>query len=319
MYYPINEKFREVAYDMNMPIFYTKTAPSVFTDDEWIPLEKSMLSEGFDLSTKDADIDFTIVRPDGITIDVADSGDAVRKNNKSLTDFIRNQYVDKSATTKKEGISGQLSGMIKFDEVPEPAIRSYVKRAIDRLDADQIENLIDNIYLTRDAIKEKIESLLKNHRRKTFGKWLATDRIKLKGHYTFIDKITLRDELVGIDKGLYAAEENVNGFEYDAIAAIAEHPNVLFWHRNRDRNEFGINGFINHYPDFIVRMKSGVTLLIETKGDHLDNPESEEKRWLGNKWADLAGDKFKYFMVFQSKEVDGAITLKTLLQLLDEL
>lgn len=319
MYYPINEKFREVAYDMNMPIFYTKTAPSVFTDDEWIPLEKSMLSEGFDLSTKDADIDFTIVRPDGITIDVADSGDAVRKKNQSLTDFIRNQYLDKSATTKKEGISGQLAGMIKLDAVPEPAIRSYVKRAIDRLDADQIENLIDNIYLTRDAIKERIESLLKNHRRKSFGKWLATDRIKLKGHYTFIDKIMLRDELVGIDKGLYAAEENINGFEYDAIAAIAEHPNVLFWHRNRDRNEFGINGFINHYPDFIVRMKSGVTLLIETKGDHLDNPESEEKRWLGNKWADLAGYNFKYFMVFQSKEVDGAITLKTLLQLLDEL
>lgn len=319
MYYPINEQFGEVAINMNLPIFYTKTAPSVFSAEEWIPLEKSMLSKGFDLSTKDADIDFTIVRPDGITIDVADSGDAVRKNNQSLTDFIRNQYVDKSATIKKEGISGQIAGMIKLDAVAEPAIRSYVKRAIDRLDADQIENLIDNIYLTRDAIKDKIESLLKDHRRKTFSKWLTTGKIKLKGHYSFFDKITLRDELVGIDKGLYAAEENVNGFEYDAIAAIAEHPNVLFWHRNRDRNEFGINGFINHYPDFIVRMKSGVTLLIETKGDHLDNTESEEKRWLGNKWADLAGENFKYFMVFKNKEVDGAITLKTLLQLLDEL
>jgi len=60
-----------------------------------------MLSEGFDLSTKDADIDFTIVRPDGITIDVAVSGDAVRKNNQSLTNFIRNQYVDKTASTRK--------------------------------------------------------------------------------------------------------------------------------------------------------------------------------------------------------------------------
>ncbi|MBD5182052.1 MAG: DEAD/DEAH box helicase family protein [Bacteroidales bacterium] len=320
MYYPINEQFGEVAINMNLPIFYIKTSQSVFfSDKEWIPLEKSRLSEGFDLSTKDADIDFTIVRPDGITIDVVDSGDVVRKNNQSLTDFIRNQYVDKSATAKKEGISGQIAGMLKFDEVPEPAIRSYVKRAIDRLNADQIENLIDNIYLTRDTIKEKIESLLKDHRRKVFSKWLTTGRIKLKEHYSFIDRIMLRDQLVGIDKGLYAAEENVNGFEYDAIAAIAEHPNVLFWHRNRDRNEFGINGFINHYPDFIVRMKSGITLLIETKGDHLDNPDSEEKRWLGNKWADLAGENFKYFMIFQSKEVDGAITLKTLLQYLDEL
>ncbi|MDE7419627.1 MAG: DEAD/DEAH box helicase family protein [Muribaculaceae bacterium] len=320
MYYPINEQFGEVAINMNLPIFFIKTPHSVFfSDEEWIQLEKSMLSEGFDLSTKDAEIDFTIIRPDGITIDVADSGDAVRKNNQSLTNFIRNQYVDKTASTKKAVLIGQIAGMIKLDAIPEPQLKEYVKRAIERLDADQIENLIDNIYLTRDAIKGKIESLLRNHRRKIFSKWLTTGKIKLKGHYTFIDKITLRDELVGIDKGLYAAEENVNGFEYDAIAAIAEHPNVLFWHRNRDRNEFGINGFINHYPDFIVRMKSGVTLLIETKGDHLDNTESEEKRWLGNKWADLAGDNFKYFMVFQSKEVDGAITLKTLLQLLDEL
>lgn len=319
MYYPINEKFREVASEMNMPIFYTKTAPSVFTDDEWIPLEKSMLSEGFDLSTKDADIDFTIVRPDGITIDVADSGDAVRKNNQSLTDFIRNQYVDKSATTKKEGISRQLAGMIKLDDVAELAIKKYVKRAIERLDADQIDNLIDNIYITRDTIKKKIESLLKDHWRKTFIKWLTTGRIKLKGHYTFIDKITLQDELVGIDKGLYVAEESVNGFEYDAIAAIAEHPNVFFWHRNRDKKEFVLNGFINHYPDFIVRMKSGRTLLIETKGDHLANAESVDKIKLGNKWADLAGDKFRYFMVFESKEVEGAITLKTLLQYLNDL
>lgn len=319
MYYPINEKFREVASEMNMPIFYTKTAPSVFTDDEWIPLEKTMLSEEFDLSTKDADIDFTIVRPDGITIDVADSGNAVRKNNQSLTDFIRNQYVDKSATTKKEGISRQLAGMIKLDDVAELAIKKYVKRAIERLDADQIDNLIDNIYITRDTIKKKIESLLKDHWRKTFIKWLTTGRIKLKGHYTFIDKITLQDELVGIDKGLYVAEESVNGFEYDAIAAIAEHPNVFFWHRNRDKKEFVLNGFINHYPDFIVRMKSGRTLLIETKGDHLANAESVDKIKLGNKWADLAGDKFRYFMVFESKEVEGAITLKTLLQYLNEL
>lgn len=319
MYYPITSQFREIAHDMNLPIFYTKTAPSIFTADEWIPLEKSMLSKGFDLSTKDADIDFTIVRPAGITIDVAESGDAVRKNNQNLTDFIRNQYVDKSASIKKEGISGQLAGMIKLDEVSEPAIRSYIKRAIDLLDADQIENLIDNIYLTRDAIKEKIESLLKDHRRKTFGKWLTTGRIKLKGHYTFTDNITFRNELVGIDKGLYAAEENVNGFEYDAIAAIAEHPNVLFWHRNRDRKEFVINGFINHYPDFIVRMRSGKTLLIETKGDHLANAESVDKIRLGKDWAALAGDKYRYFMVFESKEVEGAITLKTLLQYLDEL
>lgn len=319
MYYPVNEKYGEVAAGMNLPIFYKRTSPSVFSADEWIPLEKSMLSEGFDLSSKDADVDFTVVRPAGITIDVADSGDAIRKRDQNLTDFIRKQYVDKSASVKKDGISSQLAGMIKLDDVSEPAIKKFVRRAIDRLDSDEVENLVDNLYQTRDAIREKIELLLAEHRRKTFKQCLQSNIIKLKGHYTFIDKITLRDELIGIDKGLYVAEESVNGFEYDAIAAIADNPNVLFWHRNRERKDFVINGFINHYPDFIVKMKSGMTLLIETKGDHLANAETADKLWLGNKWADLAGDNYKYFMVFQSKEVDGAITIKTLLQYLDNL
>lgn len=49
------------------------------------------------------------------------------------------------------------------------------------------------------------------------------------------------------------------------------------------------------------------------------NAETSYKLRLGNKWADLAGDNYKYFMVFQSKEVAGAITIKTLLQYLDNL
>ena len=66
-------------------------------------------------------------------------------------------------------------------------------------------------------------------------------------------------------------------------------------------------------------MKSGRTILVETKGDYLDNEDSKDKIWLGNKWADLAGNDYKYFMVFQSKEVEGAVTVKQLLQYLNDL
>ena len=66
-------------------------------------------------------------------------------------------------------------------------------------------------------------------------------------------------------------------------------------------------------------MKSDVTILVETKGDYLENDDSKNKIWLGNKWADLAGNNYKYFMVFKSKEVEGAITVKQLLQYLNEL
>lgn len=323
MYYPINEDYKEVAAGINLPIFYTRTAASIFSDDEWIPLEKSMLTQGFDLPTKDATIDFTIVRPQGTTIDVDASGDdyvPIRRNNQQALDYIRQQYMDKSATVQKDMLSGQIANMIKMDNIAEPAIKKYVNKAIANLDEDEVSSLVDNIYFTRDTIQDKIEELLKDYQKQVFQQWLNTGRIILDNHYTFLDSIALtKEELVGIGKGLYAAEETVNDFEYDVISAIADNPNVLFWHRNREKKEFCINGFINHYPDFIVSMKSGNIILVETKGDHLVNEDSKNKIWLGNKWADLAGKRYHYFMVFQTKEVEGAITVKQLLQYLNEL
>lgn len=323
MNYPINEQYKEVAAGMNIPIFYTKTVSSIFSDDEWIPLEKSMLTKGFDLPSKDASVDFTIVRPLGVAIDVVESGDdyvPIRRNNQQAIDFIRQQYMDKSTTVQKDLLSKQIASMIKLDNVVEPNIKKYVERVIANLNADEISSLVDNLYQTRDAIQDKIEGLLKNYQKQVFQQWLNTGKIQLDGHYTFKESIAMtKEEIVGIDKGLYAAEETVNDFEYDVISAIADNPNVLFWHRNREKKEFCINGFINHYPDFIVRMKSGITILVETKGDHLVNDDSKNKIWLGNKWADLAGGNYKYFMVFQNKEVEGAITVKQLLQYMEEL
>ena len=86
--------------------------------------------------------------------------------------------------------------------------------------------------------------------------------------------------------------------------------NVLWWHRNRTDKEFFLNGFINHYPDFIIRMKSGVILLIEAKGGYLDKIASKNKFDLGKIWESKCGtNKFGYFMVFDKEPIDGALTL----------
>ncbi len=321
MAHKIVESYKTVAAEMNLPIFYTKTVASIFSNEEWIPLEKAMLTKGFDLPQKDATVDFTITRPDGVAIDISEqTGDAIRKNSQQAIEYIRQQYMDKSATDQKEALSKQLAYMIKIDSIVEPDIKKYVDRVISPLDSDQIFSLVDHLYQTKDAIQSKIESLLKDYQKEVFIKWLRVGKIELRQHYSFLEEITIsRDQIVGVDKGLYSAEENVNDFEYEVISAIADCPNVLFWHRNREKKDFCINGFINHYPDFVVRMKSGNTVVIETKGDHLVNDDSKNKIFLGNKWADLAGSGISYFMVFQTKEVEGAITVKQLLQTLNEL
>ena len=65
-----------------------------------------------------------------------------------------------------------------------------------------------------------------------------------------------------------------------------------------------INGSTHAFPDIIAMTTSGKILMIETKGDHLDNDESKEKAKIGQQWDMLAGNKYRYFMVFESKSPD---------------
>ena len=118
----------------------------------------------------------------------------------------------------------------------------------------------------------------------------------------------------GLTKRLYTEEESINGFEYDVINAVADLENVQFWHRNPSRTGFCINGYINHYPDFIVQLRSGITVLLETKGDDRDNSDSRANVELGRTWANKAGEQYRYFMVFDKQQMDGAVTIKELLQ-----
>ena len=55
------------------------------------------------------------------------------------------------------------------------------------------------------------------------------------------------------DKSLYETEESDNKFETELIQAITGLSNIRWWHRNIARTGFAINGFVNRYPDFIVR------------------------------------------------------------------
>jgi type III restriction enzyme len=110
----------------------------------------------------------------------------------------------------------------------------------------------------------------------------------------------------------------MNTFEQDVIMNIASLDNILFWHRNLEKGKgFALNGFdSNHYPDFILYTKNGILILIETKGDYLDNDDSRAKNALGKKWAEKSGDNFKYFMVFQKKEVSGSYTSNSIKEII---
>ena len=66
---------------------------------------------------------------------------------------------------------------------------------------------------------------------------------------------------------------------------------------------------------------SGKMLMVETKGDHLDNDESKEKAKIGDQWAKLAGKQYKYYMVFETKQPDypGAYSLERFMEIVQGL
>ena len=90
---------------------------------------------------------------------------------------------------------------------------------------------------------------------------------------------------------------------------------------SNEKKGFRLNGFINHYPDFMVMTKSGKLVLIEYKGDDRDNSNSARKLKLGRKWQAQCGQEYRYFMVFENRDfgIDGAYTLDQFVVIMREL
>lgn len=67
--------------------------------------------------------------------------------------------------------------------------------------------------------------------------------------------------------------------------------------------------------------KNAILLLIEAKGDYLDNADSKTKLKQGRQWQELAGRDYRYFMVFDNKSLDhkGAYTMDAFVEVLREL
>lgn len=318
--YPIKDFFANKAGSIVLPQFVKKVASSlIFADSEYVPLDKTMLAEGFDLDKCDHNIDFTRAESEAVRVDLEkSSGDeytVTRRNlNANQLAFIKQHFATLSPESKQEQLAEMLAKGIRFDEISEPQIARYIRMAIEGVDAEQFEDLYTNDGQSKNTIRQKIESLLSVYQEKKFKEWLDTGQIKCQPAYRLPERITVKTKSIGLTKGLYTEEESINGFEYDVINAVADLENVQFWHRNPSRTGFCINGYINHYPDFIIQLRSGITVLLETKGDDRDNSDSRAKVELGRTWANKAGEQYRYFMVFDKQQMDGAVTIKELLQ-----
>ena len=329
--YKIKPVFEDAAKGIKLPVFVQKTENfGLFgAESKYSMIEKSDLLEGIDLNLEDHKIDFTRstaeVEQIDLVSDYADGTDSVpvhKQLNMKQLEYLKQYLLSISPEGKKKNLAGAIVNKLNIQEVSDNMLTQYVYDCIKNMDNDAIDDLITFQLQTIDTFKTKLNTILDNYRYKTFKNWLDLGKIRITDEvvYTMPKQITLLNKMIGVGKGLYKEEEKVNGFEASVISAISNDDNVYFWHRNQERGKgFFINGFINHYPDFIVILKSGHILLIETKGDDRDNSNSAMKLELGTTWANKAGNQYRYYMVFDKKAMDGAITVKELLAKIEQL
>jgi type III restriction enzyme len=217
-------------------------------------------------------------------------------------------------------MAARLAEMIgNMYPIADREILAYIKRIMEGLTAEQLHDCLERDYSYVAKIKQKISELSTDYCEKVFGDWLTTEKIVTSPSFKLPEFIA--PNLMGptIANSLYMSEKKANGFEERVINDIANLPNIQFWHRNIEKSGFRINGFINHYPDFIIRTASGKIIILETKGDDRDNSDSVRKLKLSNAWEKQAGRQFRYFMVFENKPIDGAHKLADALGLLGQL
>ena len=315
----------EEVSSLRIPQFFLRSVPDLF-GGEFELLEPENLSEGFSLAGQDAQVHFELATGDMYRVDVEEKGEAVPKYKRAdseLSDYIRNRLAQLPPEKKIQSCTNMLCAQInRNNRYAAAEINDYVRRIVAGMTADELAAMETAIPTYAAKIQEKIKGLEEAYREDQFLRWLDTGKIVCRESYTLRPVITPADTTDAIPKSLYEAEKNdMNNGEHELIDAVVALGNVKWWHRIIERNDFRLNGYINHYPDFMVMTNSGKLVLIEYKGDDRDNSDSERKLKLGRKWQAQCGQNYRYFMVFKNREfgIDGAYTMDQFVEIMKEL
>ena len=290
-----------------------------------ILLEKNTLTDGFTLKGKSSSIDFGGADQNMVIVDIRDSEGNTPRVYKM--DAAEQRYVKEklSHLPEKERIE-KCKGFIyhrlnKMNEIDGDEIKRYIDLVVDNMTEEQLVGM-DKLY---DAyarkIQDKIKSLMLEFSMRQFDLWLETEVITCRENWAFPSTIYPKEYTNIFGKTLYTAEEKMDKLENTLALELTAMRNVRWWHRNIKGQDFRINGFIDHYPDFIIMTEKGTLILAETKGRFLDNDDSKLRVKLGRAWEKAAGAKYRYYMVFPDKDqlFDGVYSMSRFLEILNGL
>ena len=324
----LKELFRDEAMNLALPQFFIKVQNGGFfdADQPYQTFEREELLRDFRLSQADATISFDDVETEVYRVDLEQLGEenyapkafklAVNERAR-FTAYLLSLPQESQIANLVSRITELIGNMYP---ITDPEVKEYVRRIVVGMSAEQMRDCIERDVAYVRKIKKKISELADVHAVKAFTDLLDVDRIVLQPGFKLPESITPSANASAVPKSLYVTEAAMGDFERRLINDIANLDSVQWWHRNQSRGKgFRINGFLNHYPDFIVKTKAGKIIALETKGDDRDNGDSELKLKLGKLWEAKAGRDYRYMMVFDNNPIEGAERLSDALKKIGQL
>ncbi len=320
--------FAETAKALKLPQFFIKIIGQggFFAEGEnQLLLNNDELLKDFRLSQADAQIDFAAVDSETYYIDLEkvsedDSTPTYKRMNRQQVTALNEKILSLPEASKIDAINARFCKLIgNMYPIADVEVKRYVNRILEAMPTELLKDCIERDFLYAQRMKRKIEELATNHKERVFSDYLDVDKIIVKPSYELAETITPSGNAPAIQKSLYVNEVSMNGYESKVINEVANLENIVFWHKIIERRGFKINGFLNHYPDFLLLTQSGRIVIVETKGDNLDNSDSMKKLRLGQLWASKAGNNYRYFMIFDTNPIENAHRLEEAVKLISQL
>jgi type III restriction enzyme len=319
--YSLRNEFTHEISTLRMPQFYRRVdADSLFAEtDGGTMLDRDMLLERFQL----VNCDINDFKPNLAAGDVAQI-DLKSLSTEGMADYeptrvqlkayeinkIREYLATQSPESKRLQLAGLISSWLgKMPPLGEPDLRAYIDKLLGCMSPAELENILEQQHAFVEAVRKRVRLEMAHFRRKTFAHWVRTDEVFTNESYAFPNEMHPVELYPPSANTLYEREERARSTNLESRMAdwLSASPNIRWWHRNHQTRGFCLNGPINHYPDFIVRTQQGTIVVIETKGEHLQNDDSDAKVELGKLWQECAGRDYRYIMVFDQTPIDGAV------------
>ena len=328
--YKMRESVADQAQQIVLPKFVVEVPQNEFLlmeQGDTQLLDRVNLLKDFKLSDKDIQIPFKSISSDLYKIDTEKTNDGGYKMvSFKIENVVQEKMTEYILAKPKEGQIKDLAHFVlkQIDKLPPIAdneIKKYVNRILENMSAQELIDFNQYKLTYSDSIKEKINQLADIYAEEKFNDWLEILKIKTEPNWKFETAIILTRIGKDIGNSLYVHEGDMNGLEEQFILEISSSSNIAFWHRNLGRGKgFALNGFkSNHYPDFILVTKTNKVIVVETKGSHLNNPDTAAKLRLGKSWARLSGPNYNYMMVFDKNAIDRAYNLEKAISLIKQM